>query len=150
MVSFYFSCLPVHRTVVSLLVSSYTPSLVKDFNSLRSKLSQQSSLKRQKPLTSTKKRPEVFPLVQTTVVVQTLNHNSVSVHWEESLSSLSTAGRTPQCRQVFILSKILCSAKGRDQRQLKDLEKSSSHVGNRYSLGKNPIVKVDANYYKKL
>ena len=97
---------------------SYLQSLVKDYNNLRSKLSQQSSLKRQKPLTSTKKRPEVLPLVQTMVVVQTLNHNSVSIHWEESSSSLSTAGRTPQCRQVFISSKILCSAKGRSQRQL--------------------------------
>ena len=116
----YFSCIHSTRVVVELAVvtyCSYLQSLVKDYSNLRSKLSQQSSLKRQKPLTSTKKRPEVLPLVQTTVVVQTLNHNSVS-----TLSSkenyFNKTWENPQHRQQFIFFLILSSGKGRDQRQL--------------------------------
>ena len=61
----------------------------------------------------------MLQLVQTTVVVQTLNHNSVSIHWVGRTTTLTKSGRTPQRRQVFISSKILASGKSRSQRQLK-------------------------------
>ena len=62
-------------------------------------------------------RPEVLQLVQTTVVVQTLNHNTVK-QWVVQKTTLPTLGRTPQCRQVFISFLILSSEKGRGQSQL--------------------------------
>ena len=62
-------------------------------------------------------RPEVLQLVQTTVVVQTLNHNTVK-QWVVQKTALTILGRTPQHRQVFIFSLILSSGKGRDQSQL--------------------------------
>ena len=58
-----------------------------------------------------------MPLVQTTVVVQTLNHNTVK-QWVVQKTALTTLGRTPQRRQVFISFLILSSGKGRGQRQL--------------------------------
>ena len=62
-------------------------------------------------------RPEVLQLVQTTVVVQTLNHNTVK-QWVVQKITLPTLGRTPQHRQVFISFLILSSGKGRGQSQL--------------------------------
>ena len=80
-------------------------------------MGQQSNLKGFRILTSPKLRPEVLQLVQITVVVQTLNHNTVK-QWVVQKTALTTLGRTPQRRQVFIFSLILSSGKGRDQSQL--------------------------------
>ena len=62
-------------------------------------------------------RPEMLPLVQTMVVVQTLNHNRA-----KSLSSkenyFNKTWENPQRRQEFISFLILSSGKGRGKRQL--------------------------------
>ena len=88
----------------------------------------------------------MLQLVQTTVVVQTLNHNSVSIHWVGRTTTLTKSGRTPQRRQVFPSSLILASGKRRSQRQLKTWSLSSREgkqvvlTMDRRKLFKNPLA----------
>ena len=131
-VCFYFSCIPSTRVVVEISCS-YLQSLVKDYNNLRSKLSQQSSLKRQKPLTSTKKRPEALPLVQTMVVVR-LKTITVYYHWEVGKPSLSTAGRTPNVDKSSYLLRSFAVSTGEKSETTENLDQSSSCAENRFCL----------------
>jgi hypothetical protein len=60
----------------------------------------------------------VLQLVQTLVVVQTLNHNIAKAVGSIAKTTLTTLGRAPQRRQVFTSFLILSSGRGRGQRQL--------------------------------